>query len=166
VYFQVVRRSDGEVLSNYHTDIGCCGCEGSSGSSGSSTSSGSSASSGGSVIPPITTACCPDDPIPANLTLTISGVGGGAFPITYDAMEAVWKTGVISLTGAGAGTMNLAFVCSGSSWILGNVPGPADYTITIASDVTICDPFSHTTEGLLNGSGSYDGETRTFTVAA
>ena len=111
----------------------------------------------------VATDCCPDDDTPADLTLTISGTGGGSFPSIHTAGQ--WETGSISFTGAGAGTIEINMYCSGSTWEF-NSAGGRDYTVTFSNYVITCNPFSVQADGLLSGAGSYSGETRTFTATA
>jgi len=112
----------------------------------------------------VVTECCPDDPVPAALTLTVSGVGGGSFTTNYLAGQ--WETGVLALTGAGAGSFDVNMYCFGNVWQLNsnNSNGIQDYDISFSNYVTTCSPFSVQADGLLSGLGSYDGETRVFTV--
>jgi hypothetical protein len=111
----------------------------------------------------IETTCCPDNDVPRDLTLTVSGTGGGSFPIVESGGN--WDTGLVSLTGAGAGTITIRLYCFGGVWAIQNNSGSPDYSVTFTGSGTVeCDPFSYTRTGTLVGAGSYNGESRTFTV--
>jgi len=145
----------------YWKDIGCCSCGGSTSGSGSGSASGSSSGGSGTV----TVSCCPANPVNLSLNLTVSGTGGGTFPIVNTG-SGNWDTGLFSLTGAGAGTLTLRLYCFGTTWSFQNNTGSPNYTVTSISMVSAsCSPLSLTFTGVLSGVGSYNGQTRTFTVS-
>ena len=162
VYFQTISLATGAVISNSYTDIGCCNCGGSTGSTGSS--GGSTGSSGGSVGGSAIVVSCCANPINYQLNVTISGTGGGTFPMNYSGGN--WDTGLISLTGAGAGTLTLRLYCFSSTWAFQNNTGSPTYTVTSISgpSPSTCSPFNQVFTGTLTGSGSYNGQVRTFTI--
>ena len=154
VYFGVFNNGNPVTpVSTYYVDLGCCSC-------GSGSVSGSVSGSGST--PSVITTCCANA-IPTTLTLTISGTGGGSFPMTYSGGN--WDTGLVSLTGAGAGTVTLRLYCFGT-WSLQNNTGSPNYTVSTITgpSPSVCSPFNQVFSGTLTGSGSYNGQTRTFTV--
>lgn len=146
----------------YLFDNGCCACPpvNGGGSGSGSSGSGSTGSGSGSTV---TVSCCANA-LPTTLTVTISGTGGGSFPMTYSGGN--WDTGIISLTGPGAGTLTLRIYCFGTTWAFQNNTGSPTYTVTSISgpSPSTCSPFVQTFTGTLSGAGSYSGSTRTFTV--
>ncbi len=127
---------------------------------------------------PVEVACCPDNPVPR--TLTITEVGGGSFPLVYNATyggTGAWLTyppddfpdypGKISLAGGG-GYARIALNGSGSCTITANLDGNICEGSSAVDPVITCSPFSMTfpLTFVVFGGGSCpcDGETRNFVI--
>ncbi len=127
---------------------------------------------------PVEVACCPDNPVPR--TLTITEVGGGSFPLVYNATyggTGAWLTyppddfpdypGKIPLAGGG-GYARIVLNGSGSCTITANLDGNICEGSSAVDPVITCSPFSMTfpLTFVVFGGGSCpcDGETRNFVI--
>lgn len=96
---------------------------------------------------PITTACCPSNPTPVNLTCSFSGLdpcpllAGSSYPLTYDPVNAWWSSAPVTLGGL---SCVVVFQCDGSIWTLNIVDSATlstDYWHYFASISGTCSPF-------------------------
>lgn len=111
----------------------------------------------------VTVDCC-TDPLPAILTLTVSGAGD--YAMMWDGNG--WATGLVTVPECG--TISIRLFCTGldvSGFRYGNVPG-ADCVVAFdeLGYVNSCAPFSVSAPGVIGGAGCGCSSSRTFTVTA
>lgn len=106
----------------------------------------------------ITTACCPANPTPRDLTVSFSALdpcatlAGQSFPLTYDDAHSWWVSEPVTLAGR---LSQVIFECDGGTWILAIYASPiTDISLWAYAGPSLgtCSPFSWTV-GINGGSG-------------
>lgn len=100
---------------------------------------------------PVTTTCCPDDPIPTLLNVTFGGslAALGVVPFLWDG--AGWTSAVGGPTSDCGTTGTIGLSCSGTTWTL---LGPGPGTSFTDTATATCSPFSIAFSGTASGTCS------------